>query len=88
MTQSLMFMPVIHCEEGDLYFIVVECITPALCFLRLSAYLGTIFLLLGPGVIPASRIPRRLQPAADHPHDEESPVRGSWVVPSSLAVFS
>lgn len=25
-TQSLMFIPVIRCEEEDLYFIVVECI--------------------------------------------------------------
>lgn len=63
MTQSLMFIPVIRCEEEDLYFIVVECIKAAFCLLLcLPASLGTIFLLLRPGVIPAWRKARCLQP--------------------------
>lgn len=61
MTQSLMFIPVIRCEEADLYFIVVECIEAVLClFLRLPASLGNIFLLLRPGVIPVWRKQRCL----------------------------
>lgn len=49
-----MFIPVIRCEEEDLYFIVVECIQAALCLpLRLLPSLGNIFLLLRPGVILA-----------------------------------
>lgn len=43
-----MFIPVIRCEEADLYFIVVECIQASLCLL---ASLGNVFLLLRPGVI-------------------------------------
>lgn len=73
MTQSLMFIPVIRCEEEDLYFIVVECIKPALCLLlRLPASLGNIFLLLRPGVIPTWRKQRCLQPAADQPYNGSS----------------
>lgn len=70
MTQSLMFIPVIRCEEADLYFIVVECIEAALCLLLcLPASLGNIFLLLRPGVIPAWRKQRCLQPTADQPYN-------------------
>lgn len=73
MTQSLMFIPVIRCEEEDLYFIVVECIQAALCLpRRLPASLGNIFLLLRPGVIPAWRKQRRLQPTADQPYNGSS----------------
>lgn len=73
MTQSLMFIPVIRCEEEDLYFIVVECIQAALCLpLRLPASLGNIFLLLRPGVIPAWRKQRCLQPTADQPYNGSS----------------
>lgn len=73
MTQSLMFIPVIRCEEEDLYFIVVECIEAALCLLlRLPASLGNIFLLLRPGVIPAWRRQRRLQPKTDQPYNDSS----------------
>lgn len=73
MTQSLMFVPVIRCEEEDLYFIVVECIQAALCLpLRLLASLGNIFLLLRPGVIPAWRKRRCLQPTADQPYNGSS----------------
>lgn len=44
MTQSLMFIPVIRCEEEDLYFIVEECIEAALrLLLRLPASLRNIF---------------------------------------------
>lgn len=44
MTQSLMFIPVIRCEEEDLYFIVVECIQAALCLpLRLLCLFGKHF---------------------------------------------
>lgn len=65
MTQSLMFIPVIRCEEADLYFIVVECIAAASRLLQcLPASLGNIFLLLRPGVIPAWRKQRCLQPTA------------------------
>lgn len=38
MTQSLMFIPVIRCEEEDLYFIVMKCIEATLC-LHLSVSL-------------------------------------------------
>lgn len=73
MTQSLMFIPVIRCEEEDLYFIVVECIQAALCLpLRLPASLGNIFPLLRPGVIPARRKHRCLQPTADQPYNGSS----------------
>lgn len=68
-----MFIPVIRCEGGDLYFIVVECIQAALCLpLRLPASLGNIFLLLRPGVIPAWRKQRCFQPAADQPYNGSS----------------
>lgn len=63
-----MLIPVIRCEEEDLYFIVVECIQTALCLpLRLLASLGNIFPLLRPGVILARVKPRCLQPTADQP---------------------
>lgn len=75
MTQSLMFIPVIRCEEEDLYFIVVECIEAASCLLlRLPASLGNIFLLLRPGVIPAWRKQRCLQPTTDQPYNDSSTV--------------
>lgn len=65
-----MFIPVIRCEEADLYFIVVECIEAALCLLlRLRASLGNIFLLLRPGVIPVWRKQGCLQPTADQPYN-------------------
>lgn len=47
-----MFIPVIRCEEADLYFIVVECIQAAA---RLPASLGNVLLLLRPGVILMQR---------------------------------
>ena len=73
MTQSLMFIPVIRCEEEDLYFIVVECIQAALCLpCCLHASLGNIFLLLRPGVIPAWWKHRCLQPTADQPYNGSS----------------
>ncbi len=73
MTQSLMFIPVIRCEEEDLYFIVVECIQAALRLsLCLVASLGNIFLLLRPGIIPPWRKPRCLQPTADQPYNGSS----------------
>lgn len=73
MTQSLMFIPVIRCEEEDLYFIVKECIQAAWCLpLRLPASLGNVFPLLRPGVIPAWRKQRCLQPTADQPYNGSS----------------
>lgn len=72
-TQSLMFIPVIRCEEEDLYFIVVECIQAPLCLpRRLLASLGSVFLLLRPGVILAQRKRWRLQPTADQPYNGSS----------------
>lgn len=66
-----MFIPVMRCEEEDLYFIVVECIQAALR-LRLLASLGNIFLLLRPGVILTQRERRCLQPTADQPYNGSS----------------
>lgn len=54
MTQSLMFIPVIRCEEEDLYFIVVvrDVLRLPCVYFCLPASLGNI-LLLRPGIIPA-----------------------------------
>lgn len=65
-----MFVPVMRCEEADLYFIVVECIQAAS---RLPASLGNIVLLLRPGVIRTQRgAHARLQPSADRPSNGPS----------------
>lgn len=72
MTQSLMFIPVIRCEEEDLYVIVAERIAAALCLalhLHVCLFGNYFFLLLRPGVIPAWWKQRCHEPTADQPYN-------------------